>query len=332
MRLIWATAILAGLSVAPALANDSTAELATGGLAYITTDAVEMRSEDLFVSMQEVRVRYEFTNTSDHDVTTLVAFPMPDIKGDLDFLVAIPVDDPENFLGFQTTIDGKPVEAKLQQRVTALGVDQTALLQSLGVPLAPQSQQTRDALDKVPHEKWDRLMALGLTGLDEYDSGNGQEKHLAPIWLLSTAYYWEQTFPAGRTIVVEHHYRPSVGSTAGVTFSDDSSLDMPAVKEYFSKYCIDDDFMNAYRKTKQPGGLDTYFENRIDYILTTANNWAGPIGKFHLVIDKGSEKNLVSFCGEDVTKIGATQFEMTKTNFYPQRDLSILILTPIPLE
>src|SRR3954466_10530092 len=102
LRLIRASLVMAvifTLGCAPAFANDSTAELATGGLAYITTDAIEMRSEDLGISMDEVRVRYEFVNTSDRDVTTLVAFPMPDIKGDIDFMVAVPVDDPENFLG-----------------------------------------------------------------------------------------------------------------------------------------------------------------------------------------------------------------------------------------
>jgi len=331
MRLIAPT-LFALLCAVPAAANDSTAELGTGGLVYVTTDAVEMRSEDLFVSMQEVRVRYEFVNTSDHDVTTLVAFPMPDIKGDIDFMVAVPVSDSDNFLAFETTVDGKPVEAKLQQRVSALGVDQTALLRNLNVPLAPQSQATRDALDKLPQETWDKLISLGLAAPEEYDAGNGMERHLAPIWLLSTAFYWEQTFPAGKTVIVEHRYKPSVGSTAGVSFGYEGSEDEPWYKEYFSKYCIDDDFMRAYRKTKAADGSDTYYENRIDYILTTASNWVGSIGRFHVVIDKGAPKNLVSFCGDDVKKIGPTEFEMTKENFYPDRDLAILILSPMPSE
>jgi hypothetical protein len=326
---IAALALAAAFIASPAEANDSTAELATGGLAYVQTDAIEMRSEDLTISMQEVRVRYEFVNSSDQDVTTLVAFPMPDIKGDIDFLVSIPVEDPVNFLGFRTTVDGEPVEAKVQQRVSALGVDQTALLQGLGVPLAPQSQEARDALDKLPQETWDRLISLGLAAPEEYDAGQGMERHLAPLWLLSTAFYWEQIFPAGKTVVVEHAYKPSVGATAGVSFGYEPSRNEPWVKEYFSKYCIDDDFIRAYEKTKTPDGNDTYFENRIDYILRTASNWAGSIGKFHVVIDKGSPKNLVSFFGEDVRKAGPTTFEMTKENFYPERDLAILILTPI---
>ena len=127
------------------------------------------------------------------------------------------------------------------------------------------------------------------------------------MWLLSTAYYWEQTFPAGKTIVVEHRYKPSVGTTAGVSFGYEGSEKEPGSK--VSKQVLfqyDDDFLRAYRKTKAADGSDTYFENRIDYILTTASNWVGTIGKFHLVIDKGSPKNLVSFCGEDVKKIGPT--------------------------
>ena len=79
--------------------------------------------------------------------------------------------------------------------------------------------------------------------------------------------YWEQTFPAGKTVLVEHRYKPSVGSTAGVSFGYEGSREEPWVKEYFSKYCIDDDFLRAYAKTKTPDGGDTYFENRIDYIL-----------------------------------------------------------------
>ena len=36
-------------------ANDSTAELATGGLIFVRNDDVEMRAEDLFISTTEIR-------------------------------------------------------------------------------------------------------------------------------------------------------------------------------------------------------------------------------------------------------------------------------------
>ena len=70
--------LLAGLASAPAaIANDSTASTAAGGLVLERTDKIDMVSEDLSVSAKEIRVRYVFRNQSPSDVDTIVAFPMP---------------------------------------------------------------------------------------------------------------------------------------------------------------------------------------------------------------------------------------------------------------
>ena len=71
-------------------------------------------------------------------------------------------------------------------------------------------------------------------------------------------------------------------------------------------------------------------ESRIAYILSTGANWRAPIGDFRLVVDKGRADNLISFCATDVHKIGSTRFEVHKTNYRPEQDLNILILTPLP--
>jgi hypothetical protein len=62
-----------------AKANDSTAELAAGGLVLTKNEAIALRSEDLFISAETVRVLYRFVNTAPHDVAVTVAFPIPDI-------------------------------------------------------------------------------------------------------------------------------------------------------------------------------------------------------------------------------------------------------------
>ena len=78
----------------PALANDTSAELSTGGLIFVRNDDVEMLSEDLAISAREVSVRYRFLNRSDKDVTVLVAFPMPDIQVvGPDDITSVPTDD-----------------------------------------------------------------------------------------------------------------------------------------------------------------------------------------------------------------------------------------------
>ncbi|MGZ3327734.1 MAG: DUF4424 family protein [Xanthobacteraceae bacterium] len=40
--------------------------------------------------------------------------------------------------------------------------------------------------------------------------------------------------------------------------------------------------------------------------------------------------NLVSFCGDDVRKLGETRFEMKKSDYTPDGNLSILILKKLP--
>jgi hypothetical protein len=131
------TLILAVLACVPARANDSTAALATGGLVFVRNPDVEMRAEDLFISAAEIRVRYRSFNKATHDMTTLVAFPMPEIEGDAlsEGDVAIPTDDPENILGFSTNADGHPVTTRVEQRVRAQSIDRTDMLRGLGIPL-----------------------------------------------------------------------------------------------------------------------------------------------------------------------------------------------------
>src|SRR5208282_5762017 len=131
----------------PALANDTTAELATGGLVFVTNDDIEMRAEDLFISTQQVRVRYRFFNKANKDVTVLVAFPLPEVRfSGPDQNIALPTEDPVNIFAFTTSVNGNPATTKVEQRVTAVGIDRTQYLRDLGIPLAPQLAATGAAL------------------------------------------------------------------------------------------------------------------------------------------------------------------------------------------
>ncbi|TIU24601.1 MAG: DUF4424 domain-containing protein, partial [Mesorhizobium sp.] len=136
------TAALA-LSATPAFANDSIAELGTGGLILSRSDAVAMESEDLYISPEKVTVDYVFRNNTDKDVDAIVAFPMPDIEGDPNEMPAIPDGQSDNFLGFEVTIDGVPAEPQLEQKAFALGIDISADLKAQNVPLYPFGDAAR---------------------------------------------------------------------------------------------------------------------------------------------------------------------------------------------
>jgi hypothetical protein len=245
---------------------------------------------------------------------------MPDIPYDTDdFNFVIPSDDPENILPFKTTVNNQPVAALVERKALLNGLDQTDLLRKLGVPIAPSPEQR---LDYIPDQTWSELISRGLIR----DLGN--DKQIEPRWTLKTTYYWQQTFPAHQELLIDHWYQPSVGST--VPMSAQELLSHPQTLELDSsrrlnRFCIDQSFLNAMVEPR-----DIRWEQHfLEYILLTAANWSGPIKNFRLVVDKGSPDNLVSFCGENVRKIGPTQFEVRASDFVPASNLRILILTPV---
>jgi hypothetical protein len=324
-------ALVAALAAARVVrANDSTAELATGGLIFVQNNHVEMRSEDLFVSAAEIRVRYTFFNKTDRNVTVLVAFPMPEVRIEhQDQSFSLPTDDPVNMLEFSTSVGGKPVETRVEQRVFSAGIDRTQMLRDLGVPLAPHLPSTNEALDRLSRDKWDELIRVGLAEIEEFNVGKGMQQHLTARWALQTTFYWEQTFPAGAETVIEHRYRPSVGETVGTELGSPHAAKEPWLAQYTRKYCLDKTFLTAVDQSKKGSRREygaPFTEERIDYILKTGANWSGPIGDFRLVVDKGDPDNLVSYCGDGLKKISPTQFEMRKKDFRPEGNLSVLIL------
>lgn len=332
-RMVVGAALALALAL-PAAANDSTAELAAGGLVLKKTDHIEMRSEDLYISAKEVRVRYKFANTASQDQKVIVAFPMPDLGGEgfWEGDIGFPTKDPVNILGFRTKVDGVPVKAQVEQKAFVGGKDVTAWLKARGVPVGGlMDGEAVKVLDRLPKADQDEAVRLKLATLEEFDAGKGWERHLAPIWVLRTTYYWEQLFPAGRELLVEHSYKPAVGGTVATMIGSDMSGAAEDMRRYRDSYCVDDSLTAAVRKgrTHSKAKWSNFTEQWIDYILVTGGNWKGPIGDFRLVVDKGEANNLVSFCATGVRKISPTQFEVRKTNWKPDRDLSILILRPV---
>ncbi|MGB3898548.1 MAG: DUF4424 domain-containing protein [Mesorhizobium sp.] len=322
--------LLAGLALTalPVFANDSTAELGTGGLILSRSDSIAMESEDLFISRDRITVDYVFRNGSETDIDTIVAFPMPDIEGNPDRMVAIPNDPSDNFLGFEVTSDGKEIKPQLEQRAFAAELEIGADLKAQGVPLYPAGEATAAALEKLPQDVADDWVRRGIIVVEEYDEGAGWKKVRTPYWKLQSTYWWRATFPAGKPVHVSHRYKPSVGGTAGLTFFYDGRF-QGEYDAYRQRYCLDESFQNAVRKAagRNAGSDPQMMESRIAYVLTTGGNWAaGSIGKFKLTIDKGDPKSLVSFCGNGVRKTGPTTFEMTADDFYPERNIDILLL------
>jgi hypothetical protein len=315
--------ILAGLAPA-AFANDGIAEREAGGLVFRTTNQIDMVSEDLFVSRERIRVRYLFRNRTPRAVRLTVAFPLPDHDLREDFYgdTAYPTD-------FHTRVDGRPIRMRVEYRATWRGVDHTALLNRLRVPIMYTSGGSLERIDRalsaLPRAEQDRLVALGLAEpFDDPTAGHS----ITPMWTVKETWYWDQVFPAGRNLVVEHDYRPGAGGTHTTGLGSPTIRESDYGRAAIARYCIDADFLAAAQRIVRRDG-DAYFgEQNISYILTTGAGWRSPIGTFRLVVDKERPQNLVSFCGENVRRISPTRFEMVRRNWRPTRDLHVLILQP----
>jgi hypothetical protein len=284
-----------------------------------------MVSEDLFVSMDQIRVRYVFRNGSDEPVKTLVAFPLPALKADMqESPLNIPKADSANFVEFETKVDGHRVNLQVDQKTSFKKRDVTAILVANGAPLNPLEPGFSEKIAALDEKDRDQLIKENLIGKDQIDQGNGWEPYYRPTWDLSTTYFRQQTFPPHEDVVVEHVYRPIVGGTVQPLLSTPETWKREKGR-YKRDYCVDEAFEKAGMQL-DPASTQ---ERWISYILKTGANWAGPIGDFTLTVDKGDVKNLVSFCGDDITKISPTQFQMHKRDFKPRKNLRVLILTPM---
>jgi hypothetical protein len=312
----------------PVLANDSAAELSIGGLRFTHSPSVSMISEELRISLERIRVRYEFVNTSTEPVTLTVAFPLPDLDLSEGESIAFPSNDPLNFVDFETRVDGNPIKFSLEQRAFVGDRDVTSLLHELKIPVLPLgAQQLRP--QELPPATRSQMASEGLlmpAGSDE----RGRPLY-APGWMVKTSVYREQTFPAGKPVIVEHSYRPSVGASPDTILRKALRQDRAMAKEidrYRREYCLTDEFLRDLDKIAGSSKANTAMlqERRISYVLKTGANWAGPIKSFRLSIDTGGQGRLVSYCAGKINPTSKPTFDLTAIDFTPDRDLNLLLV------
>ena len=364
-RLLLAGLAAATLVAGQAQANDGFAGITATGLEFSKTDAVAMQSEDLFIGLDRISVHYVFRNTTSADVAGTVAFPMPPIAlSTFIFSPTLmkPADlDKDNPLDFTATIDGKPIVVKTDRRAylprpvaeaadpnapyvappasaeyDTPGDDVTELLTGMGIPMSLDTEIVMKALDGLSPEQEKTLKDKGLAERNP-DQSNGPEMRWMMSWGIGIRHHWDQTFPAGAEMKISHAYKtyPSGGLFYWYDWTKptaDWTVDPNADDR--ARYCIDAGTAQAIKAAlpidPQAGSGRGGTMFNIQYVLTTANTWKGPIGRFRLTLDKGSAKNVLSLCMDGVTKAGPTSFVVEKTNFTPTRDLEILVVSADP--
>ncbi len=240
-------------------ANDSIATLGAGGIVFSHTEAIVMESEDLFISEEKIRVAYQFHNMTDKDITTRVAFPVPEFPQDPENDININLDtETKNPMNFSVVVEGEA-------------------------------------------QKFD-------TEVKKFDG------------LVKVTHHWQQVFPAGKTLSIQHEYVPASGGESVLYFE-------PPVRQTLIKdYCIEPPLVKWIEKNNHYETGKYISPVYVDYILTTGANWKDSIKKFRLTLQKLNPEDKISFCGTGVKKVNAWTFVMEKDNFIPAKDLKILFL------
>ena len=299
-----------------AYANDSAAGLAATGIYFKDEKNISIEEEVLYINANKVEVSYIFKNHSAQDISTEVAFPMPDYEWDISGNTAYPMYD-----DFTVVVNGAQIEYQEEIRAFVKDKDYTKLLNSAGISIRdfadfdsyffrPGRLDTSNKppyyYEKLTPYQQQILLKNKLVLLDETDAG----KLAVPNWRVLRKYYWKQFFPAKKTISIKHSYKPYKG------------YDYLGGSKPISDACINSDLKQ--RLVNSPPGPRNF--NYVDYILTTANNWKQPIKSFHLIIDgHGSKYNQEpSMCfDKKLEKTDLFHYEVTVLNFEPKKDITV---------
>ncbi len=196
----------------------------------------------------------------------------------------------------------------------------TDLLRQHGLPLNPlRFDAIRAAETRIGEAEWGELVKAGLFP----DVAGTTDRMTEGLWRSEAKFHWLQTFPVGQEVRIAHSYAP----VNGFHFLDMKEASRAA---YRTTYCLDEAGLAAIRRLRaraaDPGGY--LHATVVPYIVTTARNWAAPIGRFTLTVDKGSPEAVMSFCRTGIQKTGPTTFRWEARDYVPDQDLRVLIVRP----
>lgn len=289
-RMILA-AVVAATAALPARANDTSFGDDNGTITFKRQPIISMDSEALFISEDLVTVDYVFTNTGTADVTTPIAFPMPPVY--------FGNSDHTEIENFKVWADGQLISTErkwvikwgdedVSEKVRLLGWSVDDIFALLQNEMLPKGKK------RLPKEWFDRDR---------------------PLLDISKYYIWQQKFPAGKSLSIRHSYSPSV--TTGVPQDAATLFDL-----YGKDTCPDKSLIAGIHKRDGEGGWEY---NHLSYILTTANNWQGPIKDFRLTLKKRKPSDVFTLCFDgNFKKTDPLTFEFRQADFTPKRDLKIL--------
>lgn len=309
-------------------ADDTVVTLPAGGLVPVGPTTIRMESEDLEISPRRITIHYVFRNPGDQDESTVFAFRLPDLDGTgLCFSPYIlPRRNEVNFVGFGVMSNGKPIPTQTEVRAVREGQDVTPRLTEAGLTPNVMLVPLNAALSRIAPEQLEKLEAEGLVEAHKFGVPlqiTGKNRGWCAAWTMRVQYSWTQVIPANQVVEITQFYTPVVGGGFFSATNDESV--------YERNYCSAPETLRAIAvlksqaaQSKDAGTL--LYEQAIEFTLTSANAWSGPIGIFHLTVLTKDPNDMLMTCMPGLQRVVPTKFELEKDNFQPSEDLKLMIL------
>jgi len=311
------------------LANDAAAAVGAGGLQLRREASISMEKETLTITSPKgeygtVNVKYEFLNLSDQDIETEVAFPLPP-EGAED------QSDHTTVTDFRVLVEGQEIPFETDYKAILKGRDVTQVLRDLKLDLPDfggfdWTEGSAAQIHQLPAADRARLVRAGLI----------EKNQDFPLWQLLTTYHWRQKFPAHSVVHVEHEYRPISGRSNLAIGQVERAMRHQKVKDIngnyglLSLFCVNNETVRRLRAdvvakygTDPKHDWESVGVGWIDYILTTANSWHGPIKDFELIIKTDPGWHLASCFDPSIAATTDTTMRLHFNNYTPTKELSI---------
>lgn len=320
--------LLAALSIAPAHAEE---RFPAGGISIDEKAQLTIAREDVYLSVREVRVHYEYRSDVPQTITMRFENPVVPIDGSPDHLGGALLDEGEdhtNYMRLSIKADGTEVTPRVREAAYFNGEDITTELADAGIPAYLATwEDLRDALARLDPAKRDALVGRGIVIVDEYGDP------AVPAWQYRTVLEWEQEMAVGTTSV-DIAYQPLNGYPSGVDPAHYGEGDDEAyVEQVRAFYCLDDAFYRAVAKKRE---AIPHFEIVELGFSMSQEDRARPIEVFTLTVDKADtaegmeDMTFVAFCPAEARKISDTQFRWSAENFTPSRDIDVAFYAFMP--
>ena len=109
--------LITSLYIRIAVANDTLGMITTSGLVFKESKNISMESEELYISLDKIKVKYNFLNNSNQGISETVIFPLPEINSEALYRINYDIlSKSSNPLQFKLKINGKEMPIKMYRK------------------------------------------------------------------------------------------------------------------------------------------------------------------------------------------------------------------------